>query len=58
MNNVYFIGMCISFVIYLLIGFLVSRKVKNANDFFVAGRNAPIFLIVGSMIASYVSTGM
>lgn len=58
MNNVYFIGMCISFVIYLLIGFLVSRKVKNANDFYVAGRNAPIFLIVGSMIASYVSTGM
>lgn len=50
--------MCISFVIYLLIGFLVSRKVKNANDFYVAGRNAPIFLIVGSMIASYVSTGM
>lgn len=56
--NIYFIGMMLSFIIYLLIGFLISRKVKNANDFYVAGRNAPIMLIVGSMIASYVSTGM
>lgn len=56
--NIYFIGMLISFVIYLVIGFLVSKKVRNANDFYVAGRNAPIILIVGSMIASYVSTGM
>lgn len=56
--NIYFVGMAISFVVYLFIGFLISRKVKNANDFFVAGRNAPVLLIVGSMIASYVSTGM
>lgn len=56
--NIYFIGMMISFVIYLIIGFFVSREVKNANDFYVAGRRAPVFLIVGSMIASYVSTGM
>ena len=56
--NIYFIGMVISFAVYLLIGFFISKKVKNANDFYVAGRNAPILLIVGSMIASYVSTGM
>lgn len=56
--NIYFVGMCISFIIYLVIGFFISKKIKNANDFFVAGRNAPVFLIVGSMIASYVSTGM
>lgn len=56
--NIYFIGMCISFVVYLVVGFIISKSVKNANDFFVAGRNAPVFLIVGSMIASYVSTGM
>lgn len=56
--NIYLIGMCISFLIYLVVGFVISRGVKNANDFFVAGRNAPVFLIVGSMIASYVSTGM
>ena len=56
--NIYLLGMMISFIIYLLIGFLISKKVKSANDFYVAGRNAPLFLIVGSMIASYVSTGM
>lgn len=56
--NIYLVGMAISFVVYLGIGFFISRKVKNANDFFVAGRNAPVLLVVGSMIASYVSTGM
>lgn len=56
--NVYFIGMCISMVVYVLIGIIVSRKVKNANDYYVAGRRAPVFLIAGSLIASYTSTGM
>lgn len=58
MNNIYFIGMCISFVIYIIASILISRKVKSANDFYVAGRRAPLLLIVGSMIASYASTGM
>lgn len=58
MNNIYFVGMCISFVIYIIASVLISRKVKSANDFYVAGRRAPLLLIVGSMIASYASTGM
>lgn len=56
--NIYFIGIVISFIVYVVLGLLISRKVKDKNDFYVAGRNAPIILIVGSMIASYVSTGM
>ncbi len=56
--NVYFIGMCISMVVYIVIGMLVSRKVKDANDYYVAGRRAPVLLIAGSLIASYTSTGM
>lgn len=56
--NIYFIGIAISFAIYLIVGYFVSKKIKNADDFYVAGRNAPTLLIVGSMIASYVSTGM
>ena len=56
--NVYFIGMCISMVIYVLIGVFVSRGVKDANDYYVAGRRAPVLLIAGSLIASYTSTGM
>ncbi len=58
MFNVYFIGMCISMVVYVTIGVFVSRKVKDANDYYVAGRNAPLILIAGSLIASYTSTGM
>ncbi len=56
--NIYFIGMCIAMAIYLIVGVVVSRKVKTANDFYVAGRQAPVILIAGSLIASYTSTGM
>lgn len=56
--SIYLIGMAISFVVYIVIGLFVSRSVKSANDYYVAGRNATVLLIVGSMIASYVSTGM
>ena len=56
--NIYFIGMCVAMAAYILVGIVVSRKVKNANDFYVAGRRAPVLLIAGSMIASYTSTGM
>lgn len=56
--NIYFIGMCIAMVAYVVIGMIVSRQVKDANDFYVAGRRAPVLLIAGSMIASYTSTGL
>lgn len=56
--NIYVIGIGISFVLYIIISSIISSKVKNINDFYVAGRQAPVVLIVGSMIASYVSTGM
>lgn len=56
--NAYFVGMLISMGIYIALGLIISRGVKNANDFFVAGRNAPTILIVGSLVASYCSTGL
>lgn len=56
--NLYFIGMCIAMAIFLAISYVVSKKIKDANDFYVAGRNAPLVLIAGSMVASYTSTGM
>ena len=45
-------------VIYTVIGLVISRRVKGVDDFYVAGRKAPVILIAGSMIASYTSTGM
>lgn len=56
--NIYFIGMLISMVLYIVLGILISKKVKDVNDFFVAGRQAPTLLIVGSLVASYCSTGL
>lgn len=56
--NVYFLGMILSMILYIVLGIIISSKVKNTNDFFVAGRQAPTFLIVGSLVASYCSTGL
>ena len=56
--NAYLIGMLISMVAYVVIGFVISKSVKSANDFYVAGRKAPTILIVGSLVASYCSTGL
>ncbi len=56
--NIFLIGMLISMAAYIVIGLIISRGVKNSNDFFVAGRNAPTFLLVGSLVASYCGTGL
>ena len=56
--NVFLIGMIISMIAYIIIGFLIGKGVKNTNDFFVAGRRAPTFLLVGSLVASYCGTGL
>ena len=56
--NGYLVGVLISFAIYLIVSFIVNKYVKGADDYFVAGRNAPTGLIVGSMVASLLSTGV
>lgn len=55
--NIYFIGLLCSFAVFLLIGITAGRRVKSVNDYYVSGRNAPTALIVGSLIASFLSTG-
>ena len=35
--NVFLIGMIISMIAYIIIGFLIGKGGKNTNDFFVAG---------------------
>ena len=56
--NVYLIGMTVTIVLYVIIGALISRRVKNADDFYVAGRNAPTMLITGSLVASFIGVGL
>ena len=56
--NIYFIGMCISMLVYIVVGVVVSTKIKSTDDYYVAGRRAPVALIAGSLVASYIGTGM
>ncbi|UHQ98000.1 sodium:solute symporter family protein (plasmid) [Natrinema zhouii] len=54
--NAFVIGIAISIVIYILIGGLAGRLVDDMADYYVAGRNAPTLLIVGTLVASFLST--
>lgn len=45
-----------SFILYLVIGAAVGRKVKSTDDYYVAGRNAPTFLVAGTLVASFLSS--
>ncbi|MDX1500506.1 MAG: sodium:solute symporter family protein [Woeseiaceae bacterium] len=54
--NAYALAIGISLVVYIAIGNYAGRKVKHLADYYVAGRNAPTFLIVGTLVASVVST--
>lgn len=54
--NAYAVGILISILIYLIVGSYAGRKVKHVDDFFVAGRSAPTLLIVGTLVASFLST--
>ena len=54
--NPYTIGILVSLAVYLAVGTYVGRKVKHLDDYFVAGRQAPTLLIVGTLVASLLST--
>lgn len=55
--NAYLLGTLLAIVIFILIGVIAGKKVKDTNDYYVAGRKAPVILIIGSLIASFLSTG-
>ena len=54
--NLFAAGMLVSIVVYLVVGNYAGRKVKKLEDYFVAGRQAPTLLIVGTLVASLMST--
>jgi Na+/proline symporter len=54
--NVYTLGLLISLAAYFAVGSYAGRKVKHLEDYFVAGRQAPTLLIVGTLVASLMST--
>jgi Na+/proline symporter len=54
--NWFIIGILVSLAIYLLIGNYAGSLVGDIEDYYVAGRNAPTLLIVGTLVASFLST--
>lgn len=54
--NMYFWGLLASIAVYLIVGNYAGRKVQNLDDYYVAGRNAPTLMIVGTLVASFLST--
>jgi sodium/pantothenate symporter len=45
-----------SLLVYIAVGNYAGRRVKRLDDYFVAGRRAPTLLIVGTLVASLLST--
>lgn len=50
------VGVIGSFVLYLVIGAVVGRKVRSRAEYYVAGRSAPTALVAGTLVASFLST--
>ena len=54
--DIYSASILISILIYIAVGNYAGRKVKHLEDYFVVGRQAPTLLIVGTLVASVLST--
>jgi sodium/pantothenate symporter len=54
--NAFVYGILISIAIYFVVGNYSGRKVRDLDDYFVAGRRAPTLLVVGTLVASLLST--
>jgi len=48
----------VSILIYIVIGSYAGRSIKKLDDYFVAGRQAPTLLILGTLVASVMSTSI
>ena len=54
--SLFTVTIAISVLVFIAVGNYAGRKVKNLDDYFVAGRQAPTLLIVGTLVASLMST--
>ncbi|MCP3674214.1 MAG: sodium:solute symporter family protein [Gammaproteobacteria bacterium] len=54
--DIFTITIIISLILFILIGNYAGKSVKNLDDYFVAGRRAPTILIVGTLVASVMSS--
>jgi sodium/pantothenate symporter len=48
--------MIVMLAMFVIVGLIQGRKIENTTDYYIAGRKAPTVLVVGSLIASYLSS--
>ncbi|MBT8047528.1 MAG: sodium:solute symporter family protein [Xanthomonadales bacterium] len=56
--DIYTGAILISLILYIAVGNYAGRRVKKLDDYYVAGRRAPTLLIVGTLVASVLSTNI
>ncbi len=56
--DLFTVTISISILIYIAIGSYAGRGIKKLDDYFVAGRRAPTLLILGTLVASVMSTAI
>jgi Na+/proline symporter len=56
--DIFTVTIGVSILIYVVIGSYAGRSVKKLDDYFVAGRRAPTLLILGTLVASVMSTAI
>ncbi|MEM7359356.1 MAG: sodium:solute symporter family protein [Pseudomonadota bacterium] len=56
--DIFTITIAISILIYIAIGNYSGRGINKLDDYYVAGRRAPTLIIVGTLVASLMSTSM
>ena len=54
--DIFTLTIAISMVVFIAIGSYAGKKVKQLDDYFVAGRRAPTLLIVGTLVGSVMSS--
>jgi sodium/pantothenate symporter len=56
--DIFTLSIALSIVAFIAVGMYAGRSVKKLDDYFVAGRRAPTLLIVGTLVASVLSTSI
>ena len=54
--DIYTATIAVSIAVYIVIGNYAGRGVKKLDDYYVAGRRAPTLIIVGTLVASVMSS--
>ena len=56
--NIFSLAIAFSVIIFILAGLYAGRSVNKLDDYFVAGRQAPTVLVVGTLVASVLSASI